>query len=73
MGREDDHLPFRDLGLLIDEDRSPLLQLADDVLVVNDLLADVDGLAVELESALDRLHGAIDAGAVAARRREEDP
>jgi hypothetical protein len=43
-----------------------------DVLVVDDLLADVDRLAVEVERVLDRLHGTIDARAIAARRREQD-
>ncbi len=43
------------------------------MLVVDDLLAHVDGRAVELERLLDRLHGAVDARAVAARRREQDP
>ena len=45
----------------------------DDVLVVDDLLAHVDRRAVQVERVLDRLHGAIDARAVAARRREQDP
>ena len=40
--------------------------------VVDDLLAHVDRRPVELERLLDRLDGALDAGAVAARRREED-
>ena len=57
---------------LVDEDRAALAQLLDDVLVVDDLLAHVDGRAVELERALDGLHGAVDAGAVAARGGEEE-
>ena len=47
-------------------------QLLDHVLVVDDLLADVDRGAVEVERPLDRLHGAVDAGAVAARGGEQD-
>ena len=73
VGGEDDHLALRHLGLLLDEDRAALGQLLDHVLVVDDLLAHVDGGAVELERALDRLHGAVDAGAVAARGGEQDP
>ncbi len=73
VGGEDDHLALRHLGLLLDEDRAALGQLLDHVLVVDDLLAHVDRGAVELERALDRLHGAVDAGAVAARGREQDP
>ena len=72
VGGEDDHLALGDLGLLLDEDRPALLELVHDVLVVDDLLAHVDGLAVEVERVLDRLHGAIDARAIAARRRKQD-
>ena len=50
----------------VDEDRAALLELAHDVRVVDDLLADVDGLAVERERTLDRVDGPLDAGAVAA-------
>ena len=73
VGGEDDHLALRHLGLLLDEDRAALGELLDHVLVVDDLLADVDGRPVEVEGALDGLHGAVDAGAVAARRGEQDP
>ena len=73
VGGEDDHLPLRHFGLLLDEDRAALRQLLDDVLVVDDLLAHVDGRAVQVERAFDRLDGTVDAGAVAARRGEQDP
>ena len=73
VGGEDDHLALGHLGLLVDEDRAALLELLDHVLVVDDLLAHVDRRAVQVERVLDRLHGAIDARAVAARRREQDP
>ena len=49
-----------------------IAQGLDHVLVVDDLLADVDRRAVQLERALDGLHRAVDARAVAARRREEE-
>ena len=54
------------VGELLDEDGAALAQLLDHVLVVDDLLAHVHRRAVELERALDRLHRAVDAGAVAA-------
>ena len=73
VGREDDQRPLGDLGLLFDEDRAALCELLDHVLVVDDLLPHVDRRAVHLERVLDRLYGAIDAGAVAARRGEQDP
>ena len=73
VGGEDDHLALRHLGLLLDEDRAALGQLLDHVLVVDDLLAHVDRRAVEVEGALDRLHGAVDAGAVAAGSGQQNP
>ena len=73
VGGEDGHRALGDRVVeLVDEDRAALAQLLDDVLVVDDLLAHVDGRAVELERALDGLHGAVDAGAVAARRGEQE-
>ena len=72
VGAEDDEGALGNLGLLLDEDRAALAQLLDDVLVVDDLLADVDGRAVDVERVLDRLHGAVDPGAVTARGRQED-
>ena len=69
---EDDGRALRHLGLLVDEHRAARLEVADDVEVVDDLLADVDGRPVEVERLLDRLDRALDAGAVAAGRREED-
>jgi hypothetical protein len=41
------------------------------VLVVDDLVADVDGGAVGLEGLVDDQDGAVDAGAEPARRSEE--
>ena len=43
--------PRGHLGLVLDEDRAPRLEVAHDVRVVDDLLADVDGRAVEVERA----------------------
>ena len=71
VGGEDDHLALGDLGLLVDEDRAPLAQLLDHVLVVHDLLADVHGGAVQLERALDGLDRPVYAGAVAAGGGQE--
>ena len=63
---EDDVRAFRHGVDGIDEDRAALLELVHDVRVVDDLLADVDGLAVERKGTLDRLDSPLDAGAVAA-------
>ena len=60
------------LGLLLDEDRAARFEIAYDVDVVDDLLADVDRRAIVLERALDRLDGALDARAVPAWGGEEN-
>ena len=70
--RVDDRRPGGDVALVLDEDRPARLEIADDVDVVDDLLAHVHGCAVVLERLLHRLDGALDARAVAAWRREKD-
>src|SRR4051794_30727644 len=72
MGGEHGDRALGDVLLVLDEHGAAVAQLGDDVLVVHDLLADVDRRAVQLERSLDRLHGAIDARAVAARGGKED-
>ena len=64
--REDDRRARGRLLLRLDEDRAARLEVAHDVDVVDDLLADVHGRAVVLERELDRLDRALDPGAVAA-------
>jgi len=71
VGGEDGHRPLGHRVELLHEDRPALAQLGDDVLVVHDLLAHVHGRAVALERALDGLHRAVDARAVAARGGEQ--
>ena len=65
------HRALGHLRLLLHEDRAAFAQLRDDMLVVHDLLAHVHGRAVDLQRAFDRLHGAIDARAVATRSGEQ--
>ena len=72
VGGEDDRRALRRLLLGVDEDRAARLEIADDVDVVDDLLAHVDRRPVVLERQLDGLDGALDPGAIAARRSEED-
>ena len=69
--REDDGRALGHLVGLVDEDRAAPLQCRHDVLVVHDLLAHVDGCAVQVERLLDRHDGPVDARAVAAGCREE--
>ncbi len=71
VGAEDDGGALGHLVGLLHEHRATLLQRGDDVLVVDDLLADVDGRAVELEGLLHRHDGAVDARAVPAGRGQE--
>ena len=73
MGAEDDVGSGGDLVDLLDEDRALLLELGDDVDVVHDLLAHVDGGAVALQRLLDGDDGPIDAGAVAAGSGQQNP
>ena len=72
VSRQDELRSLGRLGHAFDEDGPARLQVADDMGVVDDLLADVHRRAVQLQRLLDRVHGPLDAGAVPARRREED-
>ena len=72
MRAEDNRRAVGNLVQRLDEHRAPGPQLLDHVLVVDDLLAHVDGSAIELEGPLHRLHGAVDARAVAPRGGEQD-
>ena len=67
MRRIDDGRALGNLGLLVDEDRSARFEVTDDVDVVDDLLADVDGSAVVLERPFDRVDRTLDPRALAAR------
>ena len=67
MRGEDHGLALGDLGLLVDEHGAARFEIADDVQVMDDLLAHIDGRPVEIERLLHGLDGAFDAGAVAAR------
>jgi hypothetical protein len=69
---EHDQRALRDLLGPVDEDRAALLEGLDDVPVVHDLLAHVDGRAVLFQRLLDGLDGAVDARAVAARLGQQD-
>src|SRR4028118_1396939 len=57
---------------LVDEARPTPLQRGHHVLVVDDLLADVDRGAVDLQGALDGDHRPVDAGAVAPGIGQQD-
>ncbi|MNE75707.1 hypothetical protein D3C80_1718910 [compost metagenome] len=70
MGGKHHRPVVRALVQLLDEDRPHALQPLDDVAVVDDLVADIDGSAELLDGALDDLDGPIHPGAEAARRGE---
>jgi hypothetical protein len=61
---EDDGLALRNGRLVLHEDRPAPLEVADDVRVVDDLLADVHGSPVQFECSLDRLDRPFDPCAV---------
>ena len=69
---EDHHGALRDFRGLFHEDRAALLQRADHVGVVHDLLAHVDGGAEALQRRLDGLHRPVYARAITARLGEQD-
>jgi hypothetical protein len=70
---EHEHGPLGGVLLALDEDRSPALEIADDVRVVHDLLPDVDRWALELERPFDGFHCPLDAGAIPAGGSEKQP
>jgi hypothetical protein len=69
---EDDDRALGHLVGLVDEDGPAPLQRGHDVLVVDDLLADVHRSAVDLQRPLDGHHRPIDAGAVAPGVGQQD-
>ena len=71
MRREHDGASRRDLGELLDEDRALRLEVGDDELVVDDLVAHVDRRAELRERLFDDGDRAVDARAEAARIREQ--
>jgi len=71
--REDDGGTDGNLALAFYEDGPAPLQLIDNVLVMDDLLANVDRRTVQLQRPLDRLDGPLDTGTVAPGRGKKDP
>ena len=70
--REHADRALRHLVLVVDEHGAEPFEAAHDVVVVDDVVADVDRGAVLLEQPLDDLDRPVDAGAERARRGEED-
>src|SRR5207244_2275322 len=71
-GREHADRALRHLVLVVHEHSAELLEPADDVVVVHDVVTDVDRWAVLVEELLDDLDRAVDAGAEGAWRGEQD-
>jgi len=61
-----------DVARRLDEDRAARFQVADNVRVVDDLLADVDGGPVDLEGALHGLDRSLDSSAKTSMRGDDD-
>src|SRR5512142_3342648 len=72
MGAEYGHRAVWNFVQFLDEACALVLQRVDDMLVVDDLVADVDGLAELLQRALDDVDGANDAGAKSTGLGEND-
>ena len=56
---EDEDRPGRGIGLVLDEDRTSPFEVVDDMRVVDDLLAHVDGRSVEGKRVFHRLDGTL--------------
>ena len=72
MRGKDERRAFGHLGEVVNENGATLAQIVDHGAVVHDLVADVDGGAVNGERAFDDRNGARDARAKAARLCEKD-
>ena len=71
VGGKDHGDAVRHLVELAHEDRALGLQAFDDELVVDDFVADIDRCAIAFDRKLDDADRPVDAGAEAARRRDE--
>ena len=72
MGAENRHRAGRHRIDVLDENSALVLQAIDDMLVVDDFMADIDGPAVYLQGPLNDIDGAHDAGAKPARFCEQN-
>ena len=72
MRRENDGPVVGHLVELVDEHRAEIAQPVDDEAVVDDFMADIDRRSEPLERELDDLDRAIDSGAKAAGRGDQD-
>ena len=63
---------FRDLVELLHKNGAFRLESVDDVAIVDDLVAHIDGRSELLQRQFDDLDGAVDAGTEAARCRQQD-
>ena len=70
MGAEYQRRPDRHFGKILDEYRAFCPQVLDHVSVVHDLVAHVDGCAVQCQRMLDDSNGSFDAGAESPRLRQ---
>ena len=72
MSGKHDRPVVRHLVELVDEHRAEVSQAVDDEAVVDDFVPHIDRRAEALERELDDLDRPVDAGAEAARRRDQD-
>jgi hypothetical protein len=72
MGAVDDDAALGDLGDVVDERDPAGAEVVYDVEVVNDLVVDVNGCALDVQDLIDDVDGHVDAGAESAGVSEED-
>jgi hypothetical protein len=72
VGTEDGDRVRRDLGQILDKMRAFCLEALDDMLVVDDFMADIDRRPVLLQGTLDNFNGSDDASAKTTRLSQYD-
>src|SRR5271166_923425 len=72
MGAEDNPRAFRHFGEFFDENGARDAEFLDNVAVVDDFLADVDGRTIEVYGNFDYIYRAHDTGAETARLEQQN-
>ena len=67
VGGEDQNAAFGDIRQIIREDGPPAAQSLHDMLIMDDLMAHIDGRPEDFQRLLDHINGPVHTGAEAAR------
>ena len=72
MSRKDDRLSFRNLIGFINKNNAALLESRNDVLVVNNLLANINRRTIVIKGFFNGDNGSVNASAITARRSQQN-